>query len=146
MTEQETIISFNKSIKSIVDIFLLSKTPFFLTIDPNIGWIPPLPDELCGSDALLFNIDGDAFSDCKIEPTYTEIFVAIQNDTSGYVLHRYKIDESNRVKRILESTDGQPSSVILCKPSYMFEYIEETDRYHSIDHFLTNPNNAKFFK
>lgn len=145
MTEKDTIISFNKSIKSIVDIFLLSKTPFFLTIDPRIGWEPPLPEELCSVDFLLFNIDGDAFSDCRIEPTFTEIFVAIMKPSSGYILHRYKIDESNRVKRILESTDGQPSSVILCKPSYMFDYVEEND-YHSIDHFLTNPNNAKFFK
>lgn len=63
-------------------------------------------------------------------------------------IHNYIVDETSNIISVGESNNREKGRVIIERPNFIFDIGKEieNDQLHSIDHFLKNPNNAKFFK
>lgn len=146
MTDFDKLVKYNTVAKSMVDFMLETQTPFFVVIDPKTNWEPELPDEYREKQGVLFHIIDDSLTESVVGETVSKLLVAIPTD-NGLSLHYYSVDEYNKIILIGESKGRDRGRVLLERPEFIFNMKDvEDSRLHSLNHFLQNPDNEKFFK
>lgn len=148
MNNEEIYTRFNMAVKGVVDLMIDSQTPFYIIIDPKKNWIPSLPDEYQDTQGILFHIIDDSLTGSIVNEEHTSLLIAIPVEDGRLSIHNYIVDETSNIILVGESNNREKGRVIIERPNFIFDIGKEieNDQLHSIDHFLKNPNNAKFFK
>lgn len=147
MNNEEIFTRFNMTVKGVVDLMIDSQTPFFIIIDPKNNWVPPLPEDYQDKQGILFHIIDDSLTGSIVGEVESSLIIAIPVE-GGLSVHNYLVNENSNIILVGESNHREKGRVIIERPNFIFEIGKEiaNNELHSIDHFLKNPNNAKFFK
>jgi hypothetical protein len=142
------------AVKAMLTPLIENEIPFFTIMDTkDPSWDPALPESISNTqDIVLIHIANDSLMDSNYneETDTVTLRIAISTD-EGISLHDYYIDDIARIKGIFQDKDGMRADPIYIVPDFMEQAIEDmklatSQEQHSLNHFLKNPNNAKFFK
>lgn len=148
MNNEEIFTRFNISVKGVIDLMLESQTPFYIILDPKDNWSPSLPEEYQDTQGILFHIIDDSLTESIVNDEKTSLLIAIPVEDGRLSIHNYLVTDTSNVILVGESINRERGRVIIERPNFIYEIGKEikNEQLHSIDHFLKNPNNAKFFK
>jgi hypothetical protein len=130
----------------LIEAFVDSVTPFHLVMETG-NWEPPLPLELMDMGSVLFSFVDDTLRECINTPGGLYLFVSINGNE-----YTYEVNDQSIIHAIFADSEefpGKPGKIIFNRPKVQLEESyddEEEGKRHSMDMFLSNPDNEKFFK
>jgi hypothetical protein len=139
------------------------EVPFYLLIDSDdSNFDNPLPSLLTANSTTLFHISGDTIHDTQISEDMISIKFIIDGENGGSSSHYYDISKKScGVRAIIQDIEGKPHEPMyimpklhevnmrICEADSLMDELKQAEheqQQHSINQFLKNPANDKFFK
>lgn len=149
--DDESLDNWSNSVYIMLETLINNKIPFYVLIESDdSNFTPELPEFLQANKSTLFHIAGDVLGDIDISFDGIDIKLFLDSPEGGSTSHVYHVGDRCKINAIIQDFDGKPGEPMYIIPRIVKESIESIEMIdyeaHSMNHFLKNPANDKFFK